>query len=184
MRYQELIEKVAQYGYGVFTLTMIFDESERAALTKFIQRHTSFFQQYRGKQGDLKIISLTTEGKKHFNLKHRLSEAQSWQSYIDIALFNAYMAETEDWTKQVNRPHFLLSLKQGKVGLISSRWGINKDFQQAKILLATEKQKANLLNDLSFIAESVRELKTNPETIRELIQNSYTPKAFLHIRNI
>lgn len=184
MRYQELIENVAQYGYGVFTLTMLFDGSERAALTKFIQRHPSFFQQFRGKQGDLKIVSLTSEGKKHFNLKHRLSEAQSWQSYVDIALFNAYMVEVEDWSKQVNRPHFLLNLKQGKVGLISSRWGINKDFHQARILLATEKQKTNLLNDQSFIAESVRELKTTPEKIRDLILNSYTPRAFLHIRNI
>lgn len=184
MRYQELIEKVAQYGYGVFTLAMLFDESERSALTKFIQRHPSYFQQFRGKQGDLKIISLTNEGKKHFNLKHRLSEAQSWQSFVDIALFNAFMVETEDWSRQVSRPHFLLNLKQGKVGLISSRWGINKDFQKAKILLATVKQKTNLLNDQSFIADSVRELKTTPEKIKELILNSYTPKAFLHIRNI
>lgn len=184
MRYQELIEKVAHHGYGVFTLTMLFDDNEKASLTKFIQRHPSFFQQFRGKKGDLKIISLTSEGKKHFNLKHRLSEAQSWQSYVDIALFNAYMAETMDWAKQTNRPHFLLNLKLGKVGLISSRWGINKDFQDARVLLATEKQKTSLLNDLSFVADSVRELKTTPEKIKELIQNAYTPKAFLHVRNI
>ena len=87
MRYHELIEKVAQYGYGVFTLTMLEDEAERASLTKFIQRNSSLFQQYKGKQGDLKVIILTNEGKKHFGVQVRLSEAQSWHSYIDIALF-------------------------------------------------------------------------------------------------
>lgn len=183
MRYQELIEKVSQYGYGVFTLTMLSDETERASLTKFIQRHPSYFQQFKGKQGDLKIITLTSEGKKHFGVKVRLSEAQSWHSYLDIAFFNAYMVETGEWVKQINRPHFVLSLKSGKVGLISSRWGINKNFKDLKTLLATEKQKKELVKDVSFIAESVRESKATSEQIIEAISNSITPKAFKHTRN-
>lgn len=183
MHYRELIEKVSQYGYGVFTLTMLFDESERASLTKFIQRNPAYFQQFKGKQGDLKIITLTNEGKKHFDVKMRLSEAQSWHSYLDIALFNAYMIETDEWSKQTNRPHFVLNLKSGKVGLISSRWGINKNFQSLKLLLATENQKKSLVSDMAFVADSVRELKATPEEIIEVISNSYTPKAFLHIRN-
>ena len=184
MRYHELIEKVAQYGYGVFTLTMLEDEAERASLTKFIQRNSSLFQQYKGKQGDLKVIILTNEGKKHFGVKVRLSEAQSWHSYIDIALFNSYMAETGEWAKQTNKPHFVLSLSSGKVGLISARWGINRHFQDLKTILATENQKKQLIKDVSFISESVRELKVTQEEVTEILSHSYTPKAFQHIRNI
>lgn len=183
MRYQELIQKVSQYGYGVFTLTMLSNEAERASLAKFIQRNPSYFQQFKGKQGDLKIITLTTEGKKYFGVKVRLSEAQTWQSFIDIALFNAYMSEVNEWSKQTNKPHFVLNLKSGKVGLISSRWGINKNLQDGMVLLATENQRKDLIKDLSFIAESVRELNTTPEKIIEAISTSVTPKAFQHTRN-
>ena len=184
MHYKDLIEKVSTYGYGVFTITMITDEAERASFTKFIQRNPLFFQQFKGKQGDLKIIILTNEGKKHFGVKVRLSEAQSWHSYLDVALFNAYMAETGEWSKQTNKPHFILSLTSGKIGLISSRWGINKYFQNVELLLATENQKKNLIKDATFIADSVRELKAAPEKISEIISRAYTPKAFLHIRNL
>lgn len=183
MRYHELIEKVAQYGYGVFTLTMFFNEAEKASITKFIQRNPSYFQQFKGKQGDLKIITLTSEGKKHFGVNVRLSEAQSWHSYLDIALFNAYMVESGEWSKQTNRPHFVLNLKSEKIGLISSRWGINKNFQSIDLLLATENQKKNLVRDVSFISETIRELKLTPEEIISTISNSYTPKAFQNIRN-
>lgn len=184
MRYQDLIEKVALYGYGVFTLTMLEDEAERASLKKFIQRNPPLFQQFKGKQGDLKIITLTNEGKNYFKVKVRLSEAQSWHSYLDIALFNSYMAEKGDWAKQTNKPHFVLSLKSEKVGLISSRWGINKNFHDLKTILATENQKKQLINDVSFIAESVRDLKATKEEIIETISRSYTPTAFQHIRNV
>lgn len=184
MRYQNLIEKVALYGYGVFTLTMIADEAERASFVKFIERHPSFFQQFKGKQGDLKIITLTNEGKKHFNVKVRLSEAESWHSYLDIALFNSYMVETNEWAKQTNKPHFVLDLKSEKVGLISSRWGINKNFRELKTILATENQKKQLINDVSFIADSVRDLRATKEEIIEVISRSHTPKAFQFIRSI
>ncbi|MBL7664992.1 MAG: hypothetical protein JNM93_07645 [Bacteriovoracaceae bacterium] len=184
MRYHDLIEKVATYGYGVFTLTMVQDEAEKASLTKFIQRNPSLFQQFKGKQGDLKIITLTSEGKNHFGIKVRLSEAQSWHSYLDIALFNSYMAEIGEWAKQTNRPHFVLDLKKEKVGLISARWGINKHFHDLKTILATENQKKQLSNDLSFIADSVRDLRASKEEIIETISRAYTPKAFQHIRNI
>jgi hypothetical protein len=183
MHYKELIEKVAAYGYGVFTITMVTDEAERASLAKFIQRNPFYFQQFKGKQGDLKIITLTSEGKKYFGVKVRLSEAQSWHSYLDIALLNAYMVESGEWSKQTNKPHFVLNLKSGKVGLISSRWGINKNFQDVKVLLATENQRKDLIKDVSFIADSVRELNTTPEKIVEAISNSVTPKAFQHTRN-
>lgn len=182
MNYRTLIENVANYGHGVFALTMVFDELEKAALTKFIQRNPNHFTQFKGKQGDLKLISLSSEGKKYFNLKVRLSNSTTWQSLLDIALFNAYMAEKNQWAKQSNKPLFLLNLGQEKIGLISSRWGISKNFKEASILLATELQKKSLLKDSDYISKTAKQLAESEEKIRELIINSYTPKAFLNLR--
>jgi hypothetical protein len=94
------------------------------------------------------------------------------------------MAETGEWSKQINRPHFVLELKTEKVGLISARWGINKHFHDLKTILATENQKKQLSKDVSFIANSMRDLRVSKEAIVEIISRSYTPKAFQHIRNI
>ena len=182
MRYKELIEKISVYGYGVFTLTMVQDETERASLTKFVQRNPQYFTEYRGTKGYLKLIVLSNTGKIYFNLKCRLTTSTTWQSLLDIALFNAYMAEKNQWEILSNKPYSILKLGDEKVGLISSRWGITKNFDEVNLLLATEAQKELLLNNLDFIQKSAKELRATERKVMELISNSYTPKAFLHLR--
>lgn len=181
MHYADLIENVSKHGYGVFTITMLSDPKERNTFKNFIHYHPSFFFEVKRKSGDIKICKLTPVGKKYFGVNYRESNSQMWQSLMDVALFNAYMCEKGHWVKISNKPHFVTSINHQKVGLISSRWGINKG--QCDLLLSTQLQKKSLLNDEDYLVKTSKALKISVEELMLKISSAHVPNAFIHLRN-
>ncbi|MBF0206363.1 MAG: hypothetical protein HQK53_05685, partial [Oligoflexia bacterium] len=60
--YRTFLSKIAEFGKGVLTITMLASDSERHKLKMFIYRNPNLFAEVKGTHGDIKTIVLTSEG--------------------------------------------------------------------------------------------------------------------------
>ena len=166
--YRKLLKDVGQYGYGVFSNTMLSSLKEREGLKKFVYRNPSFFSSFEGRKGDLTVRKLSPDGFKHFQIRGKLTKSQSWQSHLDILMFNSYMHECNVWVECSNKPHSTIELNGKKVGIISLRWGINSNISELDLLLCTPQIKESILSSSDPEVIKFKEKIYVPNSIRSL----------------
>ena len=165
-----MLKRVADYGHGVFTQTMVEGKKERNSLRVWLHRHPEMAISWRGEKGDVAIFRLTKKGMKYFEGRDRLSRAESYYSYVDMALFNAYMIEKDSFVNYRLRTHLSVEIGGHKVGLLSPRWGYPREISSLDILLTTPEMRSEYLTDWK-----IKRYKS--EKLRELIESSYVPLA-------
>ncbi len=167
--YRETLKKVAVFGHGIFSITMLTDPRERNALTVFIHRNNHLFESLNGRRGDVVIYKLTKPGLEYLEVKGKISRAQSWQAQLDMLIINSYMNEVNGWLSYTNTPHLILDIIGKKVGLVSQQWGINTAIEKLDLLLCTPQTKDQ------FIANSDANLS-------EIKTKMYVPKSIIGLR--
>lgn len=123
MKYKELLENVAIYGRGVFTISMS-SEDDHQNFRKFINRNPQLFTEITGNRGHKKICILNRAGTKYLGLVNcQLAQSKEFTTLIDIATINSYLAELGKFEEYQLHPHQPLKLDEKVVGLVSTRWG-------------------------------------------------------------
>ena len=178
MDYKDFLEKVASYGNGVFTLTMISDEKNRAACRKWMPRHPSLFNSLKGAKNDLQIHVLNNLGLQTLGIeKKRLTSAESFASLVDMALINSYMFESNIFSSYSYKPNLLMEIGEKKVSIISLVWGVPKNIKEASVVLATYGTIKDYEKNKNFIKQDSKKSGLNESELRNIIQNAYTPIA-------
>ena len=162
-----MLKRVADYGHGVFTQTMVEGKKERTSLRVWLHRHPEMAISWRGEKGDVAIFSLTKKGMEYFQGRDRLSRSESYYSYVDMAVLNAYMMEKDSFVNYRLRGHLSAEIGGHKVGLLSPRWGYPREISSLDILLTSPEMRSEYLTNS----------KTKSEKLRELIESSYVPLA-------
>lgn len=166
--YRSVLRSVGQYGYGVFSNTLLEDHKDRNALNVFVFRNPQFFSSFKGRKGDITIRKLSPEGLKYLGIKGRLTKSESWQSYLDILLINSYMHEVGYWSRFSNKPHSVTEVKGKKVGLISLRWGLNTNPDGLDVLLCVPQTKDSLLADNDPAITNIKPKLYVPNSVKSL----------------
>ena len=179
--YSHFLKKIADFGHGVFTLTMLKNQNERNALKKWLQRHPSFTSSFTTIRGTTKIYVLSKKAMKFLDAQDSLSQGAVWSTYMDMALLNAYMVETASFTNYINRPHITLDYCDKKIGLISYSWsGPTNPLTNITQLVTVRPLQRYYLKELDPEKETHFGIET-PKAIN-LIKNAFIPRAFYNYR--
>lgn len=123
MRYKELLENIAIFGRGVFTVSMVAKEDQEA-FRKFINRNHQLFTEITGNRGHKKICILNRAGTKHLGLVNcQLTPSKEFMTLVDIATINSYLAELGKFEEYQLHPHQPFTINGKLIGLVSTRWG-------------------------------------------------------------
>ena len=180
--YKKLLKNVADYGHGVFTLTIMQNRKERDALKKWVYRNPSYIRNFLSRPREIKIFTLSQLGMKVFNAQDDLSQGSAYTTFLDMALANAYMVETENFTRYKNQSHITLNYEQENVGLVSFSWGLRDSLEGITKLITVNHLKKHYLKLLEN-QPSEADHKNKMKTI-ELLKNAHIPAAFRHYRKI
>ena len=180
--YRELLKQMADFGHGIFTLTMLEDPKQRDALKQWIRRNRPYLSEQKGTHGDIKICSLTNVGMEFFEAKDSLTRAKTWSTFADMALINAYMVETNCYVNYQNKPNMKVEINGEKAGLISSTWGVTTELREVAVLLTLPKTRVELLQDDSSIKKIASKEKLSHAEVIQKISSAKVPKAFQKMR--
>jgi len=178
MDYKELINFTIEYGHGVFTITMMEAASKRHSLKMWIYRHRELFDEYRGTNGDLKILVINDKGYEYFGKKQKKIKASTWETLSEYALINSYLWENNLRIKYKNVPHFRLDTGTMIIGINSQRFGPSFGLKKIDKYISCPKALKNCLLDKKLIEEIAKKENISVDLVLDKLENSCIPKSF------
>ena len=180
--YKQLLKNVADYGHGIFTLTMLQDLKERDAMKKWITSNKSLFTGFITPPREIKIHVLTKKGMKHFDGQDSLSEGSVYSTFLDTAIVNSYMIEVDEFTQYKNEPHISIQIQEKKIGLVSYSWGLSEKLADFDQLITTKFLQKYYLRQVRRNAFSFSQ--GEKKRAIELLKNAHIPIAFKYYRKL
>lgn len=184
-KYKEFLTSMAQFGNGIFTITML-DENDRPALKTWTARNSSYFNTFEARRGDVKLHKLTREGYEWLGLKFtkKISTSDSYSNNLDMALVNAFMTENQDFLNYRYKAHFNIDLKCGRVSVLSGSFHIPRGLKKIDFLLCTDERRRLWLKKDIELKEIARREKLSVDELKTILANAIVPKAFQNMRDI
>lgn len=172
--YREMLKNIADYGHGVFTLTMAGERKQQNSLTVWLRRNPDVYRHWKGVHPDVGVYCLTREGMAYFDGKDTLSTSKSYFSYLEMAILNSYMVEKNHFVSYKLKPHLVVEIAGKTIGVLSPRYGIPKHSSAINLLISTPETRREFLEEVA----------TQPDRVRSIIQSCYVPTPLKFLGNM